>query len=92
MVTVKDYRRRETKSRDEFFVLVLQGAIVPVKSKGYGRMHFTAKTATLASTFDEETCKQIIGSRFTLRVQTSKISGGFFIGNHSISNICLVSV
>ncbi len=64
MVTVKDYKKRETKNGEEFFVLVLQGAIVPIKSKESGRMYFTAKTATAASTFDEETCKQIIGSQF----------------------------
>ena len=36
MVTVKDFKKRETKTGEEFFVLVLQGAVVPVKSKaGY---------------------------------------------------------
>jgi len=27
-------------------------------------MYFTSKTCTVASTFDEETCKQIIGQEF----------------------------
>ena len=75
MVTVKDYKKRETKSGDEFFVLVLQGAIVPVKSKESGRMYFTAKTATAASTFDEETCKQIIGSQFPEEIVKKELSG-----------------
>jgi hypothetical protein len=64
MVTIKDYKKRETKEGDEFFVLVLQGGVVPVRSKESNRMYFTAKTCTVASTFDEETCQQIIGQQF----------------------------
>lgn len=64
MVTIKDFKKRETKSGEEFFVLVLQGGVVPVRSKETNRMYFTAKTCTVASTFDEDTCKQIIGQQF----------------------------
>ena len=64
MVTIKDFKKRETKTGEEFFVLVLQGGITPVKSKETGRMYFTAKTCTVPSTFDEDTCKQIIGQEF----------------------------
>lgn len=52
MVTIKDFKKRETKTGEEFFVLVLQGGITPVKSKETGRMYFTAKTCTVPSTFD----------------------------------------
>jgi len=61
MVAVKDYKQRQSKDGEEFFVLVLQGGVTPVKSKETGRMYFTAKTCTVSSTFDEETCKQLIG-------------------------------
>tara|TARA_R110002033_G_scaffold64108_2_gene115119 strand:+ start:627 stop:971 length:345 start_codon:yes stop_codon:yes gene_type:complete len=64
MVTIKDYKRRESKKGGEFFVLVLQGAVVPVKSKANGRTYFTAKTCTVSSTFDEDTCKEVIGMQF----------------------------
>ena len=64
MVTIKDYLKRKTKTGDEFFVLVLQGGVVSVRSKETNRMYFTAKTCTVASTFDEETCKQIVGQEF----------------------------
>ena len=64
MVTVKDFKRRESKSGNEFFVLVLQGGVTPVKSKETRRMYFTVKTCTVSTTFDEETCKEIIGSQF----------------------------
>tara|TARA_Y100000815_G_C13262849_1_gene469965 strand:- start:395 stop:739 length:345 start_codon:yes stop_codon:yes gene_type:complete len=64
MVTIKDYKKRETKEGEEFFVLVLQGGVVPVRSKGTDRMYFIAKTCTVAGTFDEDTCQQIIGQQF----------------------------
>ena len=64
MVTIKDFKKRETKTGEEFFVLVLQGGITPVKSKETGRMYFTAKTCTVPSTFDEDTCKQLINQEF----------------------------
>jgi len=64
MVTVKDYKRRENKDGEEFFVLVLQGEVVPVKSKTTDRLYFTAKTCTVSSTFDEDTCREIIGLQF----------------------------
>ncbi|KJD31239.1 hypothetical protein PK35_15495 [Tamlana nanhaiensis] len=64
MVKVIDFKKRESKTGEEFFVLVLQGGITPVKSKESGKMYFTAKTATAPTTFDEETCQQIIGQEF----------------------------
>ncbi|EAR16645.1 hypothetical protein RB2501_07085 [Robiginitalea biformata HTCC2501] len=64
MVNVKDYKQREGKDGEPFFVLVLQGDVTPVKSKQSGRLYFTAKTCTVSSTFDEQTCKDLIGLQF----------------------------
>lgn len=64
MVTVKGFKKRESKDGNEFFVLVLQGGVFPVRSQETDRMYFTAKTCTVPSTFDEETCQQLIGSQF----------------------------
>ncbi|UWX54907.1 hypothetical protein NYZ99_19565 [Maribacter litopenaei] len=64
MVTVKDYKKRETKEGKEFYVLVLHGNVVPVKSETTGKMYFTAKSCTVSTTFDEETCQQIKGMQF----------------------------
>ena len=72
MVTVKDYKRRESKKGEEFFVLVLQGGVVPVQSKTNGRTYFTAKTCTVSSTFDEDTCKEIIGLQFPGEIKKMK--------------------
>jgi len=64
MVRVSDYKERQSKDGEKFYVLVLQGGVFPVKSKQTGRMYFTAKTCTAPSTFDEDTCKDLIGSQF----------------------------
>ena len=68
MVTVKDYQKRESKEGKEFFVLVLQGSAEAVKSLTTGRTYFTAKRCTVSSTFDEETCKDLIGMQFPGRI------------------------
>tara|TARA_R110002051_G_C8766033_1_gene502623 strand:+ start:8552 stop:8896 length:345 start_codon:yes stop_codon:yes gene_type:complete len=68
MVTVKDYKQRESKDGEKFFVLVLQGGVSPVKSNKTGRMYFTSKTATVPSTFDESTCQSIVGAQFPGRI------------------------
>lgn len=64
MVTVKDFKQRQNKDGEDFFVLVLQGGVFPVRSQQTDRMYFTAKTCTVPTTFDEETCKDLIGSQF----------------------------
>ncbi|MFD2568684.1 hypothetical protein [Pseudotenacibaculum haliotis] len=73
MVTIKGYEKRTNSDGEEFFILVLQGGVTPVKSKETGRIYFTANTATATSTFDEETCKEIIGTQFPGRIAKKKV-------------------
>jgi len=63
MVTVKNYLKRESKSGGEFFVLIISGGIEPVKSND-GNLYFTARTCSVPSSFDEQTCKDLIGCKF----------------------------
>ena len=63
MVTVKDYLKRKSKTGGEFFVLVLSGGIEPVKSAD-GKLYFTSRTCTVAASFDEVMCKDLIGAKF----------------------------
>ena len=63
MVTVKDYLKRKNKTGGEFFVLVLSGGIEPVKSSD-GSLYFTSRACTVAASFDEEMCKDLIGTKF----------------------------
>lgn len=63
MVTVIDYKIRETESNEKFFVLILQGSIEMIQSQASGKFYATAKTASISSTFDELTCKALIGQQ-----------------------------
>ena len=64
MVTIKNYiKRTSKKSGKDFFVLVLSGGIEPIKNAN-GQLYFTSRTCTVSSSFDEETCKDLIGTKF----------------------------
>lgn len=63
MVRIINYKKRQAEDR-EFFVLEVSGGIEMVLSKTTGMYYATSKKATITSTFDEETCKSLIGSEF----------------------------
>jgi hypothetical protein len=65
MVTIVDYSVCATAEGKEFCVLVLQGGIEMVKSKTTGRYYATSKRCQIPSTFDEQTCKSVIGEKLT---------------------------
>lgn len=61
MVTVKSFEKRTNHLTDEdFFTLTLEGGVELVRSKA-GRMYATKKTCSIGSTFDEATCKSLVG-------------------------------
>ena len=64
MVTVKEIKKAENSKGEEFYGLIVQSGAMPVKSKKTGRVYITAKTAFVATTFDEETAASLIGSEF----------------------------
>jgi hypothetical protein len=64
MVTVKEIKRAKNSSGEEFYGLIVQSGAMAVKSKKSGRVYFTAKTAFVATTFDEETAASLIGVEF----------------------------
>lgn len=61
MVRIIDYVKRQNKAEEDFFLLVLQGGLQLVKSQETGRFYATMKQATISTTFDENTCKGLIG-------------------------------
>lgn len=63
MVTIQNYITRKSKKGGTFNVLVLSGGVEPVKNAN-GKTYFTSRTCTVASSFDEQTCKDLIGSKF----------------------------
>lgn len=64
MVKIVGYNSIEKEDGEQFLLLIVQGGIEPVKSEKTGKMYFTARTAKVPATFDEETCKSLIGSEF----------------------------
>jgi hypothetical protein len=60
-VKIIDYQRKTNKDGEDFFLLVLQGGLQIVKSQETGRCYATVKQATRSTTFDEATCKGLIG-------------------------------
>lgn len=61
MVKIIDYRVRQNRDGEPFLALIVQDGITLVKSKETGLYYATAKKASVPSTFDEATCKGLIG-------------------------------
>lgn len=63
MVTIVDYHLSEDSEGKEFFSLSIQGKIEMVKSKETGRFYATARRTRITSTFDEDTCRDLLGTK-----------------------------
>ncbi|AWM14204.1 hypothetical protein DI487_10305 [Flavobacterium sediminis] len=63
MVTIINYKERQTEEGKSFFVLEVQGGIEMVQSQTTGKFYATARKAFVPSTFDEMTCKALIGTQ-----------------------------
>lgn len=68
MVRIVNYLKRQKEDKD-FFVLEITGGIEMVQSTQTGQFYATAKKAYLSSTFDEQTCKALIGSEIAGNVE-----------------------
>src|SRR5690606_32205241 len=65
MVTIVNYKERQKDDGTSFFLLELQGGIEMTQSKTTGMFYATAKKAIIPSTFDEATCKGLIGTQIS---------------------------
>lgn len=61
MVRIIGFKKREKEDGTPFFVLELQGGVEMSLSKA-GQYYATAKKAYVTSTFDEQTCKALVGT------------------------------
>ena len=61
MVTIVNYSKRMNSDSEEFFTLILQSDLELVRSRQTGRFYATSKKVSLPTTFDEPTCKSLIG-------------------------------
>lgn len=68
MVTVKDYKVRETKEGKTFISLELMGDMEMVQSSQTGRFYATARRCFISSTFDEATAKRLLGTQMPGRI------------------------
>ncbi|MCW4470356.1 hypothetical protein OGH69_15385 [Flavobacterium sp. MFBS3-15] len=62
MVRIINYKERTSEDGKNFFVLEVQGGIEMVRSHQTGKFYATARKASITSTFDELTCKALIGT------------------------------
>lgn len=63
MVTIVDYKSFTKENGENFFGLIVQGGIEAVKSQQTGKTYFTARTATVPTTFDEQICVGLVGTK-----------------------------
>lgn len=62
MVQIVDFKTFTKENGETFNTLVVQGGVEAVVSKLTGRTYLTAKKASVPCTFDEQTCKSLIGT------------------------------
>tara|TARA_R110002051_G_scaffold88179_4_gene155433 strand:+ start:25592 stop:25936 length:345 start_codon:yes stop_codon:yes gene_type:complete len=62
MVKIVDYKTMSRENGESFHALVVQGGLESVRSKETNRNYFTVRQTTVPCTFDEDTCKSLIGS------------------------------
>ena len=62
MVRIIDYKTRTSEDGKEFFTLEIQGGIEMVLSQTTGNFYATARKSSITTTFNEQTCKALIGT------------------------------
>lgn len=62
MVKVIDYNTIKTLAGKEFNLLVVQGGVESLVSAKTGRIYLTMRKANVSTTFDEASCKSLIGT------------------------------
>jgi hypothetical protein len=61
MVTIVNFEKRQSKSGNEFFALILQGGVEMVRSAETGQFYATVKRCSVPSILDEANCKLMVG-------------------------------
>lgn len=69
MVKIIDYKLRLSRNGDPFFALIVAGGIQLVKSRESGNYYATSQKASLACTFDEATCKTLVGMELDGKIE-----------------------
>ncbi|WP_418510387.1 hypothetical protein [Corallibacter sp.] len=62
MVRIVNFNERQSDDGSTFFALTIQGGVELVQSRETGNFYATTRRTSIPSTFDEETCKALLGS------------------------------
>lgn len=73
MVKIVDFKTYQTEDGKSFCALVVQSGVEAVTSKKTGRTYLTAKTARVSCTFNEDTCKSLIGTEIAGTIQKLEV-------------------
>ena len=73
MVTVTDYQVRENKLGESFTTLSLQGDLEMIMSKSSGKYYATARKTSIVTTFDEQVCKTLVGTKLPGRIEKKPV-------------------
>ena len=69
MLRIINYKERKREDGEVFLVLELQGGIEMVKSQITKQFYATARKTTISVTFNEETCKALIGQELPGKIE-----------------------
>jgi hypothetical protein len=69
MVTISNYEVRQGTDKKDFFVLILQGEVEFVFSQTTGLPYAMVPKCSMPATFDEATCKAMIGKQVPGSIQ-----------------------
>ncbi len=69
MVRIVNFNERVSEDGSTFFALELQGGLELVKSQTSKKYYATARKTSVTSTFDELTCKALIGTEMPGRIE-----------------------
>lgn len=69
MIKIVGYRLSQNSEGKQFVSLEIQGGVEFVQSQQTGRFYATAKKALMASTFDEQIAKELVGSEMPGKVE-----------------------
>ena len=69
MVRIIEYKTIAGEDDKDFNMLVLQGGVEPMLSQKTGRTYLTMRKASISTTFDEATCKSLIGTELPGNIQ-----------------------
>ena len=61
MVTIVNYKSKQTSEGKSFCNLILEGELELVQNAKNGNFYATARKASITSTFNEDVCKRLIG-------------------------------